>query len=261
MVVLRWYHFVWIVVFTVALPRWVNAFSFDLSPAEFAAWPLFCQARYSSIPGVSFRHDFSRNFPPGEVERQRRILGAETFEHLHHWCAGTTWLNRSRFEVDSKMKAFQLTSANEEAVYTLVRLPPDSPIISAVHVTLGSICQEQEDFNCARENFEKAISISPTDPSPYSALALLQRKMMDLSLARDTLVRGNKAVDDKSPEIHYNLGLISLELKEVDNALMYAQKAYRAGYPLLGLKNKLKKLGRWAEPGKESAPKQAGTTP
>jgi len=38
-----------------------------------------------------------------------------------------------------------------------------------------------------------------------------------------------------------------VELKEYDLALKHALRAYELGYPLMGLKNKLKRLGVWAD--------------
>lgn len=241
-------RFRWLlVVVCIVLPQGAAAFSFSLSEAEFSTWPLYCQARYSSIE-VGQAQSFSMNFSRALIEQAREQLGADTFERVHHWCAGMIWLNRARLESDPKMREFQLNSALSETEFTLVGLSPDSSIIPSMLVTLGLICQEQKDFNCGMDNFEKAIAARSTDPSPYSALALLYRKRNELGLARDVLLRGDKALEGKSAEIHYNLGLILLELNDVDGALRYAQQAYREGHPLQGLKKKLVRIGRWVEP-------------
>ena len=56
------------------------------------------------------------------------------------------------------------------------------------------------------------------------------------------------AKDDAN--IHYNLGLALIEVGRVDDALMHAQLAYKAGFPLPGLREKLKRMGKWREPEK-----------
>ena len=231
-------------------PQWAAAFTFDMSEAEYSNWPMYCQARYASID-VGRLHTFSQNYSRALIEDARAQLGAETFERVHHWCAGTTWLNRARLEVDPKVRAYQLNTANSEALFTLQGLPSDSPITPSILVTLGLVCQEQLNYECAIENFEKAITARPTDPSPYSALALLHRKRKQLDIARDVLKRGDVALAGKSAEIQYNLGLILLELGDIDGALDWAQKAYLGGYPLPGLKKKLTQLGRWQNPNVE----------
>jgi len=49
----------------------------------------------------------------------------------------------------------------------------------------------------------------------------------------------------------YNMGLIYYDLKEYDKSLSYAQQAYRLGFPLPGLRDKLKRAGKWKEPAME----------
>lgn len=244
------------------VPSFAAAFTFAVSEAEFLTWPMYCQARYSSLD-VGRQYNFSMSFSRALMDEARTQLGAATFERVHHWCAGTVWLNRARVEPDPAVREFQLSSAKNESLFTLTGLPSDSPIISSILVTLGLTCQEQKDFTCATEQFEKAIATSLTDPAPYSALAILYRKLNRLDLAREVLLRGDKAVDGKSPEIHYNLGLILLEMKDVDGALAYAKKAYAGSLQLPGLKNKLIRMGRWVEPKLESPaePQSAAQSP
>lgn len=51
-----------------------------------------------------------------------------------------------------------------------------------------------------------------------------------------------------SANANYNMGLIFYDLKEYEKALFYAQQAYRLGFPLPGLRDKLKRAGKWKEP-------------
>jgi len=243
------------------VPGWAAAYSFDMSEVEFSNWPMYCQARYASLD-VGLTHSFSINYSRSLIEQAREQLGAATFERVQHWCAGATWLTRARLQTDPKMREFQLNEAKVESLFTLRGLPPNSSIIPSIYVTLGLICQEQQDNNCASENFEKAIETRPTEAAPYSALALLHRKRKQLDVARDVLIRGDVAVGGQSAEIHYNLGLILLEMGDADGAVVYARKAYLEGYPLPGLKKKLKQLGRSLEPVPESVqPPQAVQVP
>jgi hypothetical protein len=48
-----------------------------------------------------------------------------------------------------------------------------------------------------------------------------------------------------SMDVHYNLGLFYIEAREFDKAVFHAKEAYSLGYPLPGLKNRLKQLGHW----------------
>ena len=54
-------------------------------------------------------------------------------------------------------------------------------------------------------------------------------------------------IDAKSPEAHYNLGLLYFDAGRTDDALEHAVAAYDAGFPLPGLRNKLMSAGHWTE--------------
>ena len=64
----------------------------------------------------------------------------------------------------------------------------------------------------------------------------------------------NKAVQlgEDSPNINYNIGLIYFDLHEYDKALSFAHRAYGSGFPLPGLRDKLKRAGKWREPATRS---------
>jgi tetratricopeptide (TPR) repeat protein len=56
-----------------------------------------------------------------------------------------------------------------------------------------------------------------------------------------------KDSDGQSANLDYNIGLVFLDLKEFDKALAHAHKAYQAGFPLPGLRNRLVRLGKWKD--------------
>jgi hypothetical protein len=66
----------------------------------------------------------------------------------------------------------------------------------------------------------------------------------------EALVYLNRAVEsgEGSANLYYNSGLIYFDLKDYVNSLANAHKAYQMGYPLPGLRDKLKKIGKWQEP-------------
>ncbi len=45
----------------------------------------------------------------------------------------------------------------------------------------------------------------------------------------------------------YNIGLVYLDLGESTKALEYAHRAYSLNFPLEGLRNRLKRAGKWKE--------------
>lgn len=62
-----------------------------------------------------------------------------------------------------------------------------------------------------------------------------------------------RQLDINNPNVHYNLGLAYLDLKQYDRALESAHLAYASGFPLPGLRERLKRAGKWQEPSPPSA--------
>lgn len=54
-------------------------------------------------------------------------------------------------------------------------------------------------------------------------------------------------LDSNNPNVHYNLGLAYFNLGQHEKALGSAHRAYSAGFPLPGLREKLKRAGKWRE--------------
>ena len=77
-----------------------------------------------------------------------------------------------------------------------------------------------------------------------SGIYLMRRGAKDEALKQLEAAHG-KVGDD--PNLNYNLGLAYFDAGQYDRALDYAKKAYALGFPLDGLKNKLKKAGKWQD--------------
>jgi tetratricopeptide (TPR) repeat protein len=190
-------------------------------------------------------YQWAATYPKAKIDAQRDFLGAATFERVHHYCAGLLWIGKSRTENEPVQRRFALQKAQDEILFTYRGLPAGSMIIPLSHIALGQICMERNEPKCAIDNLSQAVTLDPKDPSAYSALAIVYRREQKLALARDTLLKGDQATEGKSAEIHYNLGLIYLDLGDSDHALEQAHAAYRLGHPLPGLRNRLQRMGKW----------------
>lgn len=51
--------------------------------------------------------------------------------------------------------------------------------------------------------------------------------------------------EEETANVYYNIGLIYFELKDYEKSLSYARRAYDLGFPLPGLRDKLKRAGKW----------------
>jgi tetratricopeptide (TPR) repeat protein len=68
----------------------------------------------------------------------------------------------------------------------------------------------------------------------------------DMKRAEAAYLRALDA-NSESPETHYNLGLVYVELRDYERALEHAHAAYSRGHPLPGLRQKLERAGKWRE--------------
>lgn len=56
-----------------------------------------------------------------------------------------------------------------------------------------------------------------------------------------------RAIASEDANVHYNLGLAYLDLKKYDKALESAHAAYSRGFPLPGLRDRLRRAGVWRD--------------
>lgn len=96
--------------------------------------------------------------------------------------------------------------------------------------------------------FDRALRFQPRDPNMHLLFGIYYQQMRKLDDALDQY-RLAEAMQPGSSEVQYNMGLVYFEQKQYDEAAARARRAYELGYPLPGLKNKLKSVGRWPAAG------------
>lgn len=94
--------------------------------------------------------------------------------------------------------------------------------------------------------FERAARFAPNDPAVPAILAIdLMRDGKPKAAVAQLKVAEGLAPDNAN--IHYNLGLAYFDLKDFDNSLASAKRAYELGFPLPGLREKLTRAGKWKD--------------
>lgn len=93
--------------------------------------------------------------------------------------------------------------------------------------------------------YVNAIAFAPDDPKVRLVYGIYLSKT---GKARDALAQFHEAerLGANDANTYYNLGLMYLHVKDYGNALEYAKKAYGQGFPLPGLRDKLKAAGKWS---------------
>jgi tetratricopeptide (TPR) repeat protein len=127
--------------------------------------------------------------------------------------------------------------------FTLIRWPNHLPALQAL-IDYDLHGGKQYEFLPVECYFSRARQFVPDDPSVLLAQGYWQWRKDNRAIALG-LYKEALAIDPKSAEPHYHIGLLYLELGDLDKANEHAQVAYRAGYPLPGLRNKLRERGAW----------------
>ena len=90
--------------------------------------------------------------------------------------------------------------------------------------------------------FERAIRFNSDDGVVYLLFGLHYAIRNQHARAIEKYMLAEQKMPE-SVELHYNMGLSLFEIGRYDEALKAAQKAYDGGYPLPGLRSKLKRRG------------------
>jgi tetratricopeptide (TPR) repeat protein len=116
-------------------------------------------------------------------------------------------------------------------------------VMAELHMRLRSEKIEGESYSMPCW-FERAMRFAPTDFVVPMIYGIYLHRKGDLAGAEGQYQRSIQ-MSPAFAEAHYNLGLLYVARKQFDKALTSAREAYRLGYPLPGLKEKLIKAGVW----------------
>jgi tetratricopeptide (TPR) repeat protein len=95
--------------------------------------------------------------------------------------------------------------------------------------------------------YERAVRFRPDDGTVRMLYAVYLAKRGKAAEAVQHLKVAEEVVGENA-NLHYNMGLAYLDLKDYDRALAHAHRAYALGFPLPGLRNRLQRAGKWREP-------------
>lgn len=216
-----------------------HAYDFVPTEAEWQAWPQFCQARYVMVPPGD-ASEFRDRVTPESIQQWSGVLGT-CFSGVHHYCAGLAKFGRAGATL--KDRDFTLQQAVNEHVYVRNTCPRNNPFWSDNESHMAMVLWEAGAKRQAMEAVDLAIKAHPTYDGAYIAKSILLKRAGQVSESRKVLVEGNGATKGESAELQYALGLSYLDAKQYEQAREHATKAYELGYPLPGLRDKLKAAG------------------
>jgi tetratricopeptide (TPR) repeat protein len=219
-----------------------QGWNFVPTSPEYLVWPEHCRVQYSHINRGA--NDYGNAYSRSAVDALRVRAGAQTFNAAHHYCAALIYLRRLPFETDQEERAFLIRKALDEAAYSYVRAEPESFLYPNIAVVMAQARLENQQFDEAVAILNKTIADQPTRVEAYGALATIYHKQDNVTGALQVLKQADSALGGKSAEVKYNIGLMQLQLGQVDEAVDSARAAYGLGFPLPGLRNKLEQIGR-----------------
>ncbi len=137
-----------------------------------------------------------------------------------------------------------------ELTYTLIRVPNHHRALYLLGEFHNRFPKEEFNpplnlFSTAPECFfDRAMRYDPNDIYIHQLKAIYYHKRKRYKQSLPVY----KILIEKYPdwgELHYNLGLLYMDMKDYEKALLHAKQAYKNNYTLPGLKNKLEKKGKW----------------
>lgn len=217
--------------------------SFVPTALEWQIWPEYCRVQYT-IYGDPLPYEGYAEAKQG-VPRWRSVIGQQTFDGLHHYCAALHYMTRSMAETDPRQKSFLMDTAWDNAQFTYFRSESSSPVYPAISVGTARIRFAMGKPDEAVTILKHSIDVQPQSMDAYVMLAVIYRKQKRLDDAVAVMQAADKVLGGKSLEVQYNLGLIYMEKGDFGAAEKIARKVYDQGYPLPGLQDELRAKGHW----------------
>lgn len=151
-------------------------------------------------------------------------------------------------EVEALLKGKSTAAIGGDIAYTLRAFPNHHRALMA----MTKLAQKEKtatprgsthSLECWFDRAERFRSNDPMVKVIYG-FYLIQTGKSTAALAK---LEAARELDSSDANIHYNLGLAYFDVGRYEQALQSAHLAYAAGFPLPGLREKLKRAGKWRE--------------
>ena len=147
-------------------------------------------------------------------------------------------------EVENLVRGESSYDPLEDLEYTLRAFPNHHRALYSManyHLRKGLSKRGQYTIDCW---FDRAVRFAPSDAVVRIVYGVFLAKKGDEQGALDQYRQGLD-MNPRLAEGHYNIGLLYANLDQMDMAVDHAKRAYELGYPLPGLRNRLRRVGAW----------------
>ena len=163
-------------------------------------------------------------------------FGAHSSEHL--WVVEEHHLKKA---ID-KMGWENLSYAWDDIDFILDHFPNHpKALMMAIELSL-----KVKKYDKVAAHFKRAIYMYPKVAPTYIMHGIFFHKKGNIKSAIEQYKKAVE-VDPEQSEAFYNLGLAYMSIKKYEQAYLAAKRAYSLGYPLPGLKQKLKSVNQWPD--------------
>lgn len=218
----------------------VQAFDFTPTQSEFNTWDDRCKKAYSfTSPGRG--SGFYRNMTAAQIEQARQF--GEAAGGAWHYCAGLIFMQRSS-ATTGKSRDDNLKRALNEIRFTYNKIRPDNAWYPEIHIDYARVLYLTGKKSDAFNVLKRLVESHSGNSLPYTALAYYLKRENQLQQAIETLQNAPSMLLDESAELNYFLGWYLMEANQLEQAEIYAKKAYELNYPMPALRQRLAAKGR-----------------
>lgn len=222
------------------LPTFVMGFDFTPTQAEFNTWDQRCKLAYSAT-GSARKSGLYNNLT--KADSNQALAFAESAGGAWHYCAGVVYLKRAEASFGNSREA-SLKRALSEIQFTARNIKKDHSWYPEIYVDMAKVQFEMGDKKAGFDTLRNLLKTHKNNSLPYTALAYYLKKNGDAKAALMVLRQAPDNLLAESAELNYFLGWYLLDAGEADEAVPYATRAYQLGYPVQGLRNKLRMQGK-----------------
>jgi tetratricopeptide (TPR) repeat protein len=217
----------------------VYAFDLIVNEREFFQLSRTCQKfLYSTVgPRLAFDVPYSR-----EEIAAARIEG-ENAGGAWHYCGSLVWFQRAMLAKDKTEKAFCYKQALNEVAFTAKKISPTNPLFVEVQITNAKAFYYNGMAQRSFSLLHKLVSQFPEMTPVRLELARQYRAAKNTAKAIEILQQATAPEFARSADLNYFLGVYYFHEGNLTEAKKYGDQAYKLGYPLPWLKNKLAQKG------------------
>lgn len=210
-----------------------------VTPIEWAALPDFCRpAILISGYRTKLQFELRGNAPEGRpASMSLSLFGG--IPGPHHFCVGLVYLNRAKRGAD------RYDTAINEFKYSYDQMSRTAPFFSYVSASLGRALYGARRKEEAAKVWSLAMVEQPERREAYLAMAEALNNEKRPEMALKVLQKYEQSKEADYPDAEHFLAQTYFDLQRYAEAKAHAERAYALGYPVYGLRDRMKRMGKW----------------